>query len=312
MVDIGRASRVQGEKEVRSQLDRMEMIEALRHGNIYEVFAKTKAFKVSDFHDFFAGQWRSWKGDLVQDGEIKAMEGSYPEPQIIQFSTHQRGATISKEEGDELARSMSGALAGMAGIGGSFKAISIGGKGIDTGGGAPADGGGASLGDRARSTIDDWNNFMNDSWGQIIDAQMASDYQQKMGEMRAELDRMIAMAKSGAIGPEFLLIALAKVNSTKNGVLMTGLGKKAFHVNESLNRIANDLHTLSPADPRYAGELQMGQSKTREGALQMNLLQTDMTKVMQDVESVMNQVKSTIDEINRTRTSIISKLSGTG
>jgi len=160
----------------------------------------------------------------------------------------------------------------------------------------------------ARGTLDDWNNFMSSTWSQIIDAQMMSDYQSRMGEIKQEVDRIIALARAGAIAPEFVLIALAKVNATKNGVLFSGLGKKAFHVNETLSKIGSDLHALSPSDPRYAAEMQMAQAKTREGAFQMQLLQTDMQKIMQDVASVMDQVKGMMDEMLRTRREIITKV----
>lgn len=158
-------------------------------------------------------------------------------------------------------------------------------------------------------TLAEWDQFMEDAWGQIFDAQMVSDYRSRMAEIKRDVQRIITLAKQGVIGPEFVLIALAKVNLTKNGVLMTWLGKKAFHLNESLNRVANDLYETSSADPfAFQGELILSREKTRDQTMQMQLLMGDMQKVMQDVAGTLEHVHSAMSEINRTRREIITKV----
>ncbi|MFH0800463.1 MAG: hypothetical protein V2A66_09835 [Pseudomonadota bacterium] len=302
MVDIGRASRVQ-EKDVRTQLDRSDMVEALRHGNIYEVFAKSKSFKIGDFSDFFANQWKFWKGQIVQDQEIKAQEASYPEPNINQLAVHHRGASMSKEEGEYFSGQMSDFLKGQDG---KFKAMKV--DAVTSADGKTGATTSQDLDATARGTLSDWQQLLDDSWSQIMDAQMMSDYKSKSEEVQRQTDRIVALVKQGLAAPEFAVIALLKVRATKDGVMMTWLGKKMSHVNDSINNIARDLNKLSPGDPRYAANLTVAQSKTRDGAFQLNLLTTDMQKVMQDAASLIEFGKSTIEEQNRGRGQIVANM----
>ncbi|MFA5811898.1 MAG: hypothetical protein WC956_06170, partial [bacterium] len=294
MIDVYRASRVQ-DKDFRlsggdagATAERLKLIEALRHGNIYEVFAKSPHFKISDFTDFFANQWKGFKGQIVQDQEIKAMEGMYHEPAIEQFSIHHKGTVLSPEERQLYWQEMSKFVgAGAGGAGGGGGATPYGGKlkaqgvgkgeaaatstedGTGTAEGTAEASSGPMTGEEVQSatqgTLDEWNQFLSDSWGSIFDAQMKADYEKRMGEIKGEVQKILSMVKSGQIEPEFALVALAKVNSTKNGCLMTWLGKKSFHVNETMNNIYNELKTMSPTDPNYYSTLQTAQSTTRDG-----------------------------------------------
>ncbi|MFH1831157.1 MAG: hypothetical protein ABH871_10375 [Pseudomonadota bacterium] len=314
MPDIRKATRVAErelrfrEEDAKVQAEKQRIIEELRHGNIHEIFARETKFKISDFTDFFSHQWRNFKSQIVQDAEIKASEASCPAPDINDFSVHHDGTTISPEEGELLSDAMSGFLTSGTGAG-KFKGQSVGGKGI------PAEGAPLlpeELGEMAQGTIGEWDQFLEDSWGTIFDAQLSQEMQKRMGEVKQEVQKIISLAKEGKIGVEFVLIALAKVNSTKNGVLMSGLGKKMYHINQGMSDVANELNTLSPTDPRYYGMMQMGREKTRDGSFQLNLLQTDMQKVMQDIASTMEFVHSSIGEINRTRREIIAKYTAAG
>ncbi|MBN1282309.1 MAG: hypothetical protein JXA24_00870 [Proteobacteria bacterium] len=305
---IGKASPVSDkdfrlrDADMRSAMERQEIVEALRHGNIYEVFAKSKTFKIGDFADFFSNQWKNFKSQIVQDAEIKSSEGAYHEPGMNQFAMHQKGASMTPEEGQLLSQEMSGFLMG----GGKFKAQGAGEFTSDLPDGTPLP---DELAGMAEGTLSEWDQFMQDTWGTIFDQQMMSDYRSRMDEIKAEVQRIITLAKQGAIGPEFVLIALAKVNQTKNGCLMTWLGKKAFHVNETINTAARDLRDMSVTDPQYYATLQMAQEKTRDGSFQLNLLTQDMQKVMQDVAGTLEFVHSFLGEINRTRREIITKVS---
>jgi methyl-accepting chemotaxis protein len=304
MVDVRKAGRVR-EKELRAERDRMEVIEALRHGNIYEVFAKSKDFKIVDFFDFFANQWKQWKGNLVQDSPVKSDWASCREPDINVFPIHQRDASLNSRDPGTGGHFTDEMLAYLAGKGMRFKAATVGeGAPLPEGELTPEE-----LMEMVPETLAEWDQFMEDAWGQIFDAQMVSDYRSRMAEIKRDVQRIITLAKQGVIGPEFVLIALAKVNLTKNGVLMTWLGKKAFHLNESLNRVANDLYETSSADPfAFQGELILSREKTRDQTMQMQLLMGDMQKVMQDVAGTLEHVHSAMSEINRTRREIITKV----
>jgi hypothetical protein len=279
------------EKEIQSDLARLEMIEALRQGNIYEVMKKLPAgLSIRDFEDYMSQQWRNFKSQIVQDYKIYEGEAAVPEPAMGDFAVHDESSSWTPEEGHEFLKGM------MASLGKAAE-----GEGAEM----PA---GTDIGSIAEGTLDEWESFMNDMWGQIFDAQMVADYQKKMGEIQKEVQHIIAMAKSGQVDPEYVLIALAKVNVTKNGCLMTWLGKKAFMTNETMNRVANDLRMTPSSDPAYYSKLQDAQAKTRDGSFQLQMLVADMQKVMQDVAGVLEQVHSFMGEINRTRREIITKV----
>lgn len=314
MVDVKRTAAKIEEKEIRSYLDKMEseMINSLRHGNIYEVFAKSK-FKISDFQDFFSNQWKAYKGEVIQDEDIKAMYASFAEPNINQFAVHNKGMSMSQEHKQMFSEGMQKSLEHAVATG-KFKSMAV--KKVKEAKDAEQPGNEdpnkpmdiAELQDMTRGTLGEWDEFLGDVWMQIMDAQMMSDYQTRMAEIKGEVDRLIALAKQGAIGPEFVLIALAKVNCMKNGVLITWLGKKAFHINDSINNVANDLHKVDPGSSGYYGEMQMAQEKTRDGSFQLNLVMQDMQKAMQDIASTLENVQSIIGEINRTRREIVSRV----
>ena len=175
MVEMRKAGRVR-EKE----LDRMEMLEALRHGNIYEVLAQSKDFKINDFFDFFANQWKQWRGNVIQDLSVKSEWASYRGADINEFNVHHRGAAIPPEAGEHFADEMMGWLSG----GGRFKATTAGAQVAP-----PPEGEEMSLEeleDMARGTLAEWDQFLGDSWSQIFDAQMMSDYRSRMAEIKRE------------------------------------------------------------------------------------------------------------------------------
>lgn len=307
MVKIQNAARVDS-KEVQKQLEQLELVEALRHGNIYEVLSKSKNFKVSDFFTFFSKQHKLFKSNIIQDTAVKSEWASARQADIKDFAKHHRGVQVSPEAGTDFLKAMMGSLGrGSMGTGaGKFKATTA-----DAGDATPPPEGEASLVElqgMTEGTLGEWDQFLEDSWGQIFDAQMMQDYERRMGEVQREVQRIITLCKEGKIGVEFILIALAKVNATKNGCLMTWMGKKAFHINESLGNIANDLSETSVMDPDYNAQLTLGREKSRDGAMQLNLLMSDMQKVMQDIASVMESVHSMMGEMNRTRREIITKV----
>lgn len=322
MAEIRKTSSAKmNEREVRSQLDKMEgdMLQKIRHGNIYEEFVKSIRFKLTDFQDYFGNQWQKYKGQLIQDEEVKASYASFRSVNQNDIPTQNRAAILGKEGEQMLRQGMTDMMNQMASGGGKFKGAKVQ-KLKDDGAADDATSNPdpdepmtiEELRSTAEGTLDDWENFMQDSWDQIMDAQMQADYTSRMAEIQKDVDRIIMLAKQGKIGPEFVLIALAKVNSTKNGVLISHLGRKAFHVNESINNVADDLNNMDPSDPGYFSELQMAQSQTRDKTFNLNLITQDMQKAMQDVAGCLEQVHGMISEINRVRREIISKVAARG
>jgi hypothetical protein len=309
MVEIRKSLRIQ-EQDAQLKADRQHIIEQLRHGNIHDIFAKQTKFKISDFSDFFSNQWHSFKSQIIQDAEVKAGEASFHAPDLNSFPVHHQGTTMTPEEGALFSQAMSEFLesgTGTAAGKGKWKAQSVEGEGeVPEASALMPD----ELISMTEGTLSEWDQFLDDTWGTIFDAQLSQEMQRKMGEIKAEVQRIITLAKEGRIGVEFVLIALAKVNATKNGVLMSGLGKKMYHINENMNQMSEDLYEMSASgDPNYYAQLQMTQSRTRDGSFQLNLLVQDMQKVMQDVASTMEFVHSSLGEINRSRREIITHMS---
>lgn len=312
MVDI-KPTRVR-EQQVRSDVtreaERDTILTELRHGDIFKVLSKSKAFKVADFTDFFAQQGQGLR-QLFQESEVKSVYAQVPAPEEKQhqFSVHHRGVTVTPEETAFLNQELASALE-RRGVEERMGAKASKVKSADSS--SSSSGTSTSLEEvetMTDGTLAEWQQFMDDSWEVILDSQMMQNYQSKMAEVKAETDRIIALVKQGALTPEFALIALAKVNQTKNGCLMTWLGKKTFHVNESLNKISSDLSKVSTSDyTKYSAAATAASAKTRDGAYQLNLLTTDMQKVMQDSASVLEQVKTMMDQMAQTKRQIVSNI----
>jgi ribosomal protein L17 len=299
MVDKIRARAVE-RQAMRVEDDVRKVIEDLRHGNIHEVLAKTKIAK-GEIHKFFSDQWRQWQSQIIQNYETYASQSSIQEPMEAEFNSSNPDNAFTEAESAML-------LEGLLGASKASVTKSAGkSEGLAEGDEAPPLTA-AELEQMAEATLDEWEGFMGELWSQVLDAQMVKDYEARMSEIKQEVERLITLAKEGKIGPEFVLIALAKVNLTKNGVLFAWLGKKAFGINEQMSRAAEELQGMSPTDPSYFGSLQRVQASTREGGFQLNILTGDMQKVMQDVSSTLESVHGMMSVINQTRREMISKL----
>ena len=307
MVDRVRERPIE-QQTFRIEEDFHKVVEELRHGNIHEVLAKAKIPKV-ELQKFFVNQWKQWQSQIVQNYETYAAQGIVPEPVLAEFHLTNPQNILKQGESTML----------LDGLMNTSKAMTVKSTETETGGTegdtAPTDQPAAEgpmsqseLQQTAEGTLDEWDVFMGDMWSQVLDAQMVKDYEARMSEIKQEVDRIIAMAKSGQIGPEFVLLALAKVNQAKNGVLFAWMGKKASGFNEQMNRASEELYSMKPTDPNYTAALTRTQSVTRDSSYQLNIVTSDMQKVMQDVSSVMENVHSMMNAINQTRREIISRV----
>lgn len=348
MVDIYKAGQIPESafrlRDTEAQVtERNRLIEALRHGNIHEVLAKTSPVLRSDIERFFSDQWKSFKGQILQDTDIKASEAACPEPDIKIFPMHHKNVTLSPQDTalytQELMNFINSSAGGAGGQGAGSSASDGGaqssGGSASGGGGTPysgifkaqttgkattststtgttssADAGTPMTADQVQQatqgTISDVQNFFNDNMGTLMDGQFKLDYEKQMGQVKEEVQRILAMVKSGQIGAEWALIALTKMNQTKNGCIMTHLGTELASVNDQMNSAYTDLSKMSASDASYFSTLQSVQNKTRDGSFQMNLLQTDMQKVMQDAQSTMEFAKSFLDQYSKHKQDIVA------
>ena len=271
---------------------RKAVLDIQKGKNIYQVLAEAKVPR-ADIHKFFVDRWRQWQSQIIQNYQTFSGEADVKPVQMSDFNNHNPGNLLGDQGEHMLFDGFFGA-----------KAMSV----KSTEGGEEAEPlTQQELEAMAQGTLEEWESFMGDLWSQVLDQQMVRDYQQRMGEIQAQVRKLIAMAKSGAVGIEYVLIALAKVNVAKNGVLFTWLTKKAFGINEQMMRASDELHGMSAADPNYFSTLQQTQAETREGGFQLGMITNDLQKVMQNVSSTMETVNGIMSEINRFRRELITK-----
>jgi len=285
-------------------------IESVRHGDITKALLQTDIPK-SEVQKFFKNQWLQWHAQIIQESEAYASRGAQPEPQLKQFHPSNPNNSMTQDQGRSLLAGLMEAKAATlkptTELGGEPE-VEVAAEGEEAGfelseGAEPASL--SEIEQMAEGTLDEYEAFMGDIWSSVLDAQMVKDYRAKMSEIQSEVKKLIAMVKEGKIGAEYVLLALAKVNVTKNGVLFAWLGKKAYGINEQMSRASEDLMGMTSSDPGYVGELTRVQTQTREGSFQLNQVTQDMQKVMQNVQSTMESVHGMIDMINRSRREII-------
>lgn len=278
-------------------------IESVRHGDITKALLQTDIPK-SEIQKFFKNQWLQWHAQIIQESEAYAQRGMQPEPEIKQFPPSSPNNSMTQDQGKSLLSDLLNAKAATLTTTEAEAETETEGGGVEL----PEDVEALSLGEIeeiAEGTLDEYEAFMGDIWSSVLDAQMVKDYNAKMAEIQGEVRKLIAMVKEGKIGAEYVLLALAKVNVTKNGVLFSWLGKKAYGLNEQMTRASEDLQGMSTTDAGYTAELTRVQNETRSGSYQLNQVTQEMQKVMQNVSSNLESVHGMIDSINRSRKEII-------
>jgi hypothetical protein len=259
--------------------------------NIWKVLARRDVPR-AEIHKFFSDQWRQWQSRIIQNYQVTAGEASVKPVQPSDMLPHNSQNELGNQ-GEQLLRDgfMGKAMKTSKGVGKEAAPLTL-----------------EELTGDARELLGEWDGFMGDLWSSVLDQQMVKDYESRMNEIQSEVRRIIALAKAGVVGPEFVLIALAKVNAAKNGVLFTWLTKKAYGLNEEMARASKELYEMDASDPAYFGTLQHVQAETREGGFQMNIITNDLQKVMQNVSSTMETVHGIMGEINRFRREVITKI----
>jgi hypothetical protein len=259
--------------------------------NIWKVLARRDVPR-AEIQKFFSDQWRQWQSRIIQNYQVFSGEANVKPISPSDMLPHNPQNELGSG-GEQLLRNgfMGKGMKASKGVGKEAAPM--------TADEITAD---------AREILGEWDNFMGDLWSSVLDQQMVKDYESRMSEIQSEVRRIIALAKAGVVGPEFVLIALAKVNAAKNGVLFTWLTKKAYGLNEEMSRASKDLYEMDASDPAYFGTLQHVQAETREGGFQMNIITNDLQKVMQNVSSTMETVHGIMGEINRFRREVITKI----
>lgn len=266
-------SRIQREPHLKTDLEHSEVVEALKHGNIYEVL-KAPGVNRRDIEDYLAQQHKSFQNEIIQDYEIYAAAGSVPEPTSDHVMPINAQMQFSKEERDMMHH--------------EFKALA---DVLDREGTTePA----KDVSGITEKALREWESFFSDMSLKVIDNQMMAEIQSKSGEINREIQKLVAMAVSGQIEPEYILIAVAKSNMMQNGALFTNKGKKIAAINEQMNAIANELYKIDSNDQGYMKELQMSQAVTRDKGQSLQTEMMDVQKLTQNISSTLEWINNAI------------------
>lgn len=291
-----------GPREARIPVDRPELADALKHGNIFEIFRNLPAnVTLEDIKRYLQGEGERFAYEVLQEQQAYSSEADYAPPSPSMFPEHEAQAAVTSEEGEAI-------TVGVAkGLG---KAISVQAKSAGLTKDSPDTPlSEAELEQLAGGTLAEFEQLLDEATGSIIDAQMFAQYQSRMEELKEELDRIIMLAKSGQIGVEFIMVALAKVNATQNGTLFTWKGKQAYHTLDRLNKITDEVVRAGPND---FATMQQAQSETRGFNQQLQFITSDMQALMQNVSGTMDQVQSFNQAYANFKQEVIRKFSAQG
>lgn len=287
------SSQINRESPIRPQLDRPEIEEALRHGNIYDVL-RTPGIDRRDVEEFLAGQWQVFHNQLVQDYEVYAAPASIPSIQENNIADLTPNMHFTQEERQFFAQEMSAlqqvresaSPAGATPVRGMGSTVR--GMGVDRGDLAAK----KDLMAIGEASKQDWDAFFNELQMKAIDARMYQDLASRSKELEREVSRIIAMVRAGIADPEYVIIAATKANMLPNGIFFKGSAEKIMHMNENMNKIAKDIYKLDTADTnKYTKELQMAQARTRSG-------QTDMQMETMNLQKFAGNVATTLEWAN--------------
>ncbi|MDP2600914.1 MAG: hypothetical protein Q8P84_09330 [Deltaproteobacteria bacterium] len=266
---------IERDSQIRPGLEQPELIDQLRHGNIYEIL-RTPGVNRRDLEEYLANQSRVFQNQIIQDYQIYSEAGSIPPPAMeAHFPVHAAGMTMTGEDRQFFKQEM-----------GRIKAM----KATTPGG----QGGGQDVAGIADKSLKEWDNFFSELQMKVIDQQAMRELKSKTAELNREVQRIISMVLSGQVDPEYVLIAAAKSNMLQNGTFFSWKGKRIMHLNQEMEKATKELVKMDPADRGFFAEQQMSMQKTREGSTQMQLEMMDIQKFAQNIATTLDWVNNAI------------------
>lgn len=292
----------------------------LNEQNIWEILSTLPGeYTKQDIIDYLKMR-RDQLADLVQDFKTMSVYAEPEEISIAKIPEMNMDVALSDADCAELVQmiveAMSGAGAGGGEGGGAMEEGGAGGAGgkfaavgkTSAGGGTKTARTPDNILSNAQNTYDDAMNLLDmleDKW---FETQLRLDLGAKDSELRSEVQRILALARSGRIDAVWVLVAIAKVSASRNGFLFTQFGKRLYRLNEEADNIVKDLLAKSPADMQYAGYLQQVSQQQKEIGTQQQFLIQDMQKLTQNIETVISFAKGSIDEIFKTKLQLVNNM----
>lgn len=294
------------ETPVRPTLEQSELVEQLRHRNIYDIL-RTPGINRRDIEDYLAGQWKLFQNQIRQDYEVCAGEATCPAPHLVDFANHDVSMELTSQD-QQFFRQEQRQLQNYQPVVDGAKGVAFRAKAMtqDFGGapGSTAPGPGQEVAAIAEEALQDWERFFSELQEKMLDAQMFQQLQATTEEENRRIQRIFALVMSGHAEAEFLLIAATKLNMAQNGILFSWKGKKIMRLNEQMNTFAKELFKMDPNDQGYFKELQMSQAQTRSGSTQMQMEMMDIQKYAQNVTAAIEFASSGSRTIAQSRQTI--------
>ncbi len=284
------------DSEVKLPLDNPVVADALRRGDIQGLHKMLTEYGLSigDFEQFAANQHSKYINHVVQAEPLYEGYAMAPPPKMEDFPQFDMSSTLSQDDKKMASEMIVG------------KAMQSSGKAAAKG----AVGGKASKPDLSEmqghhdDAMDELDNLNN----VIMDAQFTQELQNKSAELEEQLQKILAMARSGQIDdPAIVVLALAKVQVEKYGLVFTQLGKKVLKANEQMNGAYEALKMDPSIKQQYTAK-----QNIQEGTRTLSQLTNDMNQVAQHIQSVITFSKSSIDAMKSAKDEIIRKLSASG
>lgn len=278
-------TQISRETPLRPTLEQPELVEQLRHGNIYDIL-KTPGVNRRDIEEYLASQWKLFQNQIRQDYQVYESEGTIPAPDLhTDFANHNVTLEMTSQDRQFLSQEQRQLQ--------NYQPIVDGAKGVQLRAramhaGLPHEvsappGPGQEIAAIAEGALQEWENFFGELQNKVMDAQMFQQMAAKGEELNREIQRIISLVMSGQADPEYVLIAAAKSNMAQNGVLFSWKGKKIMRLNEQMNSFAKELFQMDPNDQGYFRELQMSQAQTRSASTQMQMEMMDIQKYAQNI-----------------------------
>lgn len=293
------------ESEIRPRLDNPEVLDALRRGNIDDVLKALPAGVTrQDIEEYLKYRWSVLDHGLLQNVQIKADAASVPaitKEDLLpfapehQFTTEDR-ALLQQGLGMGKAAAITTSASGGNGAG-------VLGKGKATGGasgGVPAE----QLTGMVESHLKEFDEFMNQIQNKIFEVQLSQQLEAKHQELKQELARIIAMMREGTLDPEYVLIALAKVQISERGLLFTQYGQRMMHANEEQSRIAKEIGLMGP---EQFGGMEVKRHEIAKETMEIGQFASMLQKISQDIESIFAFAKGASEEIIKTKMELARK-----
>lgn len=253
-----------GDQELKTRLERAGILRDLEQGNINEVLQKLPdTVSMEDVKAFLASQHSAFAGNIEQMERVRSDQAEPPTPSPADFPAFDDSAKMDAADRGFTKK----ILRGM-----TVKKDQTSSEGPMTE---------QELYDSADDVLGEAEELNRQIMDSIMMAQIESQNEKKIQELKEELQKLIAMAKSGEIDVSFLILALTKVKVAQEGKVVAGISQDIARANAETNRISNELY--GSGSQAGFNEIQLGSEKIREQTFSLQQGLNSLNKAMEGI-----------------------------